>query len=97
MELMERITSWVAQSIEHSLAYPDEALEFARQWGRGIDEQTNSRFVQMYVNQRTLDYGPDGRDSVRRFLREGQKLGMVDEEFSTDDIVFMGAQMIESE
>ena len=97
VELMERITSWVAQSIEHSLAYPDEALEFARQWGRGIDEQTNSRFVQMYVNQRTLDYGPDGRDSVRRFLREGQKLGMVDEEFSTDDIVFMGAQMIETE
>ena len=90
-ELMEQFTAWVARSIEHSLANPKVALEFARQWGRGIDEQTNSRFVQMYVNQRTLDYGPDGRESVRRFLREGQKAGMVDEEFDIDEIVFVGA------
>ncbi len=91
-ELMEQITKWVAQSIEHSLAHPDEALDFARQWGRGIDEQTNSRFVQMYVNQRTLDYGEDGRDSVRRFLREGQESGMVNEEFNTDEIEFIGSK-----
>jgi len=91
VELMEQITSWVAQSIEHSLAHPENALKFARQWGRGIDEQTNSRFVQMYVNQRTLDYGSDGRDSVRRFLREGQEAGMVSAEFDIDEIVFVGS------
>ena len=90
-ELMEQITAWVAQSIEHSLAHPEKALEFARQWGRGIDEQTNSRFVQMYVNQRALDYGSDGRDSVRMFLREGQETGMVPEQFEIDEIEFVGA------
>ena len=91
-ELMEQITNWVAQSIEHSLTHPDVALDYARQWGRGIDELTNSRFVQMYVNQRTLDYGNDGRDSVRRFLREGQESGMVNEEFNTEEIEFIGSK-----
>jgi 1,4-dihydroxy-6-naphthoate synthase len=90
-ELCEQITEWVKTSIEHSIANPDEALIFAQQWGRGIDEQTNSRFVQMYVNERTIDYEPEGRASVRQFLREGQTLGLIDADFNADDIVFIGA------
>ena len=35
---------------------PDEALEFAKKWGRGIDDETNQKFVTMYVNERTIDY-----------------------------------------
>jgi 1,4-dihydroxy-6-naphthoate synthase len=81
----------VKQSIELAISQPEQALEFARQWGRGIDEETNSRFVQMYVNDRTIDYKPEGRESVRRFLTEGQKIGMIDPNFRVDDVTFIGA------
>ena len=43
-------------SIEHSIQHPEEALEFAKAWGRGIDDETNQKFVTMYVNERTIDY-----------------------------------------
>jgi 1,4-dihydroxy-6-naphthoate synthase len=87
----EQVTDWVKQSIEHSIANPDEALAFARQWGRGIDAETNSRFVQMYVNDRTIDYLDEGRQSVVQFLKEGQSIGMIDTNFDADGIDFIGA------
>jgi 1,4-dihydroxy-6-naphthoate synthase len=90
-ELCVEITEWVKQSIELAISQPEQALEFARQWGRGIDEETNSRFVQMYVNDRTIDYKPEGRESVRRFLTEGQEIGMIDPNFRVDDVTFIGA------
>ena len=61
-------------------------------WGRGIDDDTNREFVQMYVNSRTLDYGEDGRSAVRLFLKEGQKIGLVDEKLDTDSIEFIGVE-----
>jgi 1,4-dihydroxy-6-naphthoate synthase len=91
-ELCSDITEWVKQSIELAISQPEEALEFARQWGRGIDAETNSRFVQMYVNERTIDYKPEGRESIRRFLTEGQTIGMVDPEFQVDEVSFIGAE-----
>jgi len=66
-------------------------LKFARQWGRGIDEETNSKFVQMYVNSRTIDFGEDGRDSVIKFLTEGQEIGMINKDFDPNSIEFIGA------
>ena len=71
----EKITEWVRMSIEHSIRNPDAALEFAIKWGRGIDEETNSKFVQMYVNERTIDYGEDGRSSIRKFLERWTEIG----------------------
>jgi 1,4-dihydroxy-6-naphthoate synthase len=90
-QLCEDITEWVKQSIEIAISNPDEALEFARQWGRGIDEATNSKFVQMYVNSRTIDFGDDGRESIIKFLTEGQEIGMVKEDFDPSAIEFIGA------
>jgi 1,4-dihydroxy-6-naphthoate synthase len=90
-QLCEEITEWVKQSIELAISQPDEALEFARKWGRGIDQETNSRFVKMYVNDRTIDYQADGRESIRRFLVEGQNIGMVDSEFEVEAVSFIGA------
>ena len=84
------ITKYTKMSIEYALNNPDEALEFAKQWGRGIDDDTNREFVSMYVNQRTIDYGPDGRESIKRFLREGQEIGMINKDFNVDDIIFVG-------
>ncbi|MCS5535914.1 MAG: ABC transporter substrate-binding protein, partial [Candidatus Poseidoniales archaeon] len=88
----EKISEWVRMSIQHSINQPDEALKFALQWGRGIDEDTNSKFVKMYVNDRTIDYGPDGRASIRKFLADGIKIGMIDSEFDPKSLNFIGAR-----
>ena len=89
-DLCNSLARDVKKSIEHSLNDPETALEFAKLWGRGIDDETNKEFVQMYVNSRTLDYGPEGRAAVRLFLKEGQKIGLVDGGLDTDAIEFIG-------
>jgi 1,4-dihydroxy-6-naphthoate synthase len=91
IEACERISEWVKMSIEHSIKKPEAALKFALQWGRGIDEETNSKFVQMYVNERTIDYGQDGRESVLKFISEGQRIGMIDKQFNLKSVDFIGA------
>ena len=45
----------------------------------------------MYVNSRTLDYGDDGRDAIRLFLKEGQAIGMIRSDLDVDSIVFVGS------
>ena len=52
-----------------------EALEYALQFGRGIDAAVADRFVSMYVNELTQDYGDEGRKAVTELLRRGEKLG----------------------
>ena len=52
-----------------------EALEYALQFGRGIDAAVADRFVAMYVNELTRDYGNEGREAVREFLRRGEEIG----------------------
>ena len=86
------ITEHVKISIQNAISNPEEGLAFAIEWGRGIDEETNEEFVQMYVNERTIDYGPEGRKSVRLFLKEGQRIGMIREDLDVDAIEFIGAE-----
>jgi 1,4-dihydroxy-6-naphthoate synthase len=90
-EVCKSITNWVQESIVHSINNPEKALKFAMQWGRGIDAKTNSDFVQMYVNQRTIDYGPEGRESVRKFIGMGQDIGMIRPDFNTESLNFVGS------
>ena len=90
-KMMKDITLYTKMSIEYAIENPDEALEFAKKWGRGIDDATNKKFVSMYVNDRTIDYRQDGRDSIKLFLQEGQKIGLIDQEFDTNSIEFIGA------
>ena len=90
-EVMEDVTLYTKMSIEHSIKHPEEALEFAKAWGRGIDDETNQKFVTMYVNDRTIDYKPEGRASIRRFLKEGKEIGLIDPQFSEDSMQFIGA------
>ena len=90
-QIMKDVTQYTKMSIEHSIANPDVALQFAKKWGRGIDDETNREFVTMYVNERTIDYKPEGRESIRRFLKEGQKIGLIDSSFDVDKLQFIGA------
>tara|TARA_B100000902_G_scaffold197721_1_gene188736 strand:- start:3762 stop:4616 length:855 start_codon:yes stop_codon:yes gene_type:complete len=84
------ITEHVKISIENAISDPEEGLAFAIEWGRGIDEETNEEFVQMYVNERTIDYGEEGRNSVRLFLKEGQRIGMIRADLDVDSLEFIG-------
>ena len=84
------ITEHVRRSIEHGLAHPEAALTFAKRWGRGIDDETNRKFVEMYVNPRTIDYGAEGRRAIRLFLREGQRVGMISLELDVESLLFIG-------
>ena len=90
-KMMEDITMYTKMSIEHSISNPDVALQFAKKWGRGIDDDTNKKFVTMYVNDRTIDYKPEGRESIRKFLKEGQSIGLIESSFDVDGLKFIGA------
>src|SRR5437660_3233428 len=56
-EIMHEVSSALKESIQYALDHREEALEYAMQFARDLDRQLASRFVSMYVNERTLDYG----------------------------------------
>jgi 1,4-dihydroxy-6-naphthoate synthase len=64
-------------SIEYALDHRREALDYALQFGRDLDRGQADRFVGMYVNDWTLDFGPRGREAVREFLRRGHEAGVI--------------------
>jgi 5,8-dihydroxy-2-naphthoate synthase len=66
-------------SIEAGLAHRDQAMDYAMQFGRGLDGALADRFVGMYVNELTCDYGDEGREAVRELLRRAERLGAFDE------------------
>ncbi len=74
---MHALTKMYKDSIAFGLANRAEALAYAKDFGRGLDDRTNDRFVGMYVNDLTLDYGERGRRSIQRFLDEGTAAGIV--------------------
>jgi len=76
-EGMMRLTGILRESIEYGLANRKAALDYAMDFGRGLDRELTDRFVGMYVNDWTLDYGDRGRRSIERFLDEGRTVGLV--------------------
>jgi 1,4-dihydroxy-6-naphthoate synthase len=91
LKAMEDITMYTKKSIEYAISNPAEALEFAKKWGRGIDDDTNQKFVTMYVNDRTIDYEESGREAIRKFISEGQRIGLIRESFEESELDFIGA------
>jgi len=76
-ESLREVTQLVEQSIRYGLEHREDALNYALEFGRGLDEVKGDRFVSMYVNARTLDYGPDGRKAVQLFLDRGFEAGLL--------------------
>jgi 1,4-dihydroxy-6-naphthoate synthase len=66
------------ESIRAGLRNRDEAMRYALQFGRGLDLGLADRFVGMYVNELTEDYGDEGRQAVRELLRRAEELGVYD-------------------
>jgi 1,4-dihydroxy-6-naphthoate synthase len=71
------ISKALRDSIQHALDHREQALEYAMQFARDLDVRLASRFVSMYVNERTLDYGADGREAIRTLLNMGHERGII--------------------
>ncbi|MCS6875794.1 MAG: MqnA/MqnD/SBP family protein [Aquificaceae bacterium] len=78
-ENIKKFEVLMRESIEYALKHKEEALSFAREYARDIkeDQERTERFVSMYVNQRTLDYGEDGRQAVKVLLQMGVERGII--------------------
>jgi 1,4-dihydroxy-6-naphthoate synthase len=76
-ETISRISRLLKESIDYALAHRDEALAYALRYARDMDVSLADTFVGMYVNDWTLDYGPRGREAVRRLLDEGHRAGVI--------------------
>ena len=76
-ELISNVSSGLRDSIQYALDHRDEALAYAMQFARDLDPQLADRFVGMYVNERTLGYGPDGEEAIRRLLDMGYRAGII--------------------
>ena len=83
-ERLHDLSAVLADSIAAGLANRDEAMRYALQFGRGLDTALGDRFVGMYVNELTQDYGEEGREAVRELLRRGEAIGAFDKPVQVD-------------
>jgi 1,4-dihydroxy-6-naphthoate synthase len=75
IERLGDLSAVLRDAISCGLDHRAEALEYALQFGRGIDAAVADRFVSMYVNELTQDYGDEGRSAVSELLRRGEAIG----------------------
>jgi len=76
-DVIHDVSVALKKSIQYALDHREEALEYAMQFARDLDTASADKFVGMYVNERTVDYGSDGREAVRRLLDMGHKAGII--------------------
>jgi 1,4-dihydroxy-6-naphthoate synthase len=76
-ETMKEVSTILAESIRYGLDHMDEAMPHLKNYARDLDDQLTRKFVRMYVNDYTVDYGDSGRRSIEMFLKEGAELGMI--------------------
>ena len=83
-KLMERIAQDIRNSIQFGLDHREEAMTYAVHFSRGLDTQRVDRFIGMYVNELTLDYGTEGKQAVRRLFQEAYKKKIIPERVSLE-------------
>jgi 1,4-dihydroxy-6-naphthoate synthase len=76
-ETLLTTTNALRDSIQHALNHREEALAYAMQFARDLDPSLANRFVGMYVNERTLNYGPDGKEAIHKLLEMGYDRGII--------------------
>jgi 1,4-dihydroxy-6-naphthoate synthase len=78
-ETMHTITRALKDSIVYARAHEDDALDYAMQFGRGIDRETCRAFVRMYVNEDTVDMGDEGRKALEELFGRAVRTGIITE------------------
>jgi len=84
LEIQSELSAILRQSIEFGLAHRAEAVQHSMPYARDMGSDLASKFIGMYVNEFTRDYGEVGREAIRRFLREARERGYVDREVSIE-------------
>ena len=82
--LKQRIDSLLKESIQYALDHRQEALAYALEFGRGMAREKADRFVEMYVNQDTLDYGERGRAGIKELFKRAEEAGLLREKATSD-------------
>ena len=85
-DVMRSFVGLFKESIEYALSHRQEALEYALEFGRGISEDLNDRFVAMYVNDRTVDIGKDGEAGFRKLFDEAYQAGIIQKKVNLEFI-----------
>ena len=75
--MIAKISKMLHDSIAYALSHREEAVEYAIQFGRGLDRERTDKFVGMYVNNLTLSYGERGKTAVERLLAEAYDKGLI--------------------
>jgi 1,4-dihydroxy-6-naphthoate synthase len=83
---MERVAQDIKRSIQYGLDHREEAMAYALQFARGLDTQRIDRFIGMYVNDLTLDYGTEGKQAVKKLLGEAYKNKLIPERVALEFI-----------
>ncbi|HEY1686666.1 MAG TPA: MqnA/MqnD/SBP family protein [Tepidisphaeraceae bacterium] len=86
----QEVTDIIRQSIQYSLDHRQPAVEYALQFGRDLNRDLADKFVGMYVNHWTLDYGPRGREAITTLLKRGADAGIVP---AVKEIEFINAKV----
>jgi 1,4-dihydroxy-6-naphthoate synthase len=76
-EMIRRVSKMLHDSIAYALSHRQEAVQYAEQFGRGLDRERTDTFVGMYVNDLTLGYGERGRKAVERLMTEAFEKGLI--------------------
>lgn len=79
-DLMKQVSKHLHRSIMYSMENREDALAYAMQFARDMSPELADRFVAMWVNDLTLDYGTRGKEGVRRLLTEGVEAGIIPHE-----------------
>ncbi len=77
-ELAASISAAIKASIKHGYENQDQSIPYALQFGRGLDHETGSKFVKMYVSQLTIDMGPQGKKGLEALFRMGHEKGIIE-------------------
>ncbi len=83
-ERLPDLSAVLLDAIRAGLENRSEAMSYAMRFGRGIDRELADRFVGMYVNELTCDYGDEGREAVEELLRRGEAIGAFPEPVRVD-------------
>ncbi|MCX7738089.1 MAG: ABC transporter substrate-binding protein [Hydrogenothermaceae bacterium] len=75
--VMREISKILRESIKYSLTHRDEAVEYALRFARGMDKDRADKFIGMYVNDLTMDYGERGIKAIELFLKEAFEKGLI--------------------
>ena len=86
-EVMEEVTVYLKESIVYGLEHRREALDYAAKYGRDLDDAKADKFVGMYVNDYTVDFGDKGREAVALMLKRGYEQGIIP---NPVDVEFIG-------